>query len=122
MYVMQKLFKKKNTKFYKIISDKTAMGMHTSSSKNVLEKMENFKNEMFDLNETFSFEFSINKFDQIYFNIDLLITTSKKTEALKIGKIVIGSINYCKNIKGFTQMEQMIRDTGNEISEWHKFL
>lgn len=118
MYVSRKLCKKKITKFHKIISQNPS----TKEMQIDLMKIpETSKNNTFDINESFSFDFVMNKFDQIYFNIDLYLTASKKVEAKNLGKIVIGSINYCKNIKGFTQMEQMIRDAGSEISEWHKF-
>ena len=118
MYVSRKLIKKKNTKFHKILSNDQIETQKDASATStaVISKIDTF-----DLNERLSFDFVMNKFDQIYFNIDLYITASKKGEAKNLGKIIIGSINYCKNIKGFTQMEQMIRDSGNEITEWHKF-
>jgi hypothetical protein len=115
MFVSRKLIKKKNTKFHKILSNDL-----TEIQTDATTIVESSKIDIFDLNERFSFDFVMNKFDQIYFNIDLYITASKKVEAKNLGKITIGSINYCKNIKGFTQMEQMIRDSGNEILEWHK--
>jgi hypothetical protein len=115
MYVSHKSFKKKYTKFHKIIS-KNRVSDSTENSKS-----DSNSAIMYNLHETFSFDCAMNKFDQIYFNIDLNITPSKKFQAQKLGKIVIGSINYCTNIKGFTQMEQMLRDSGNEVPVWHKF-
>lgn len=130
MHVSRKQHKKKHTKFYKLDSRNNQQAVDSETNNNDLKKLDKVILQpltqlsplatMYSMNELFIFNCAMSKFDQIHFNIDLHLKASKKDQSQKIGKVIIGSINYCTNIKGFTQMEQMIRDSGNEVLTWHK--
>jgi predicted membrane-bound spermidine synthase len=125
MFVLEKQVKKLRTKLYRInsIYDETTLSYLNASLKNddAFEASDASSVE-FDLNESLIFNCSTNKFAQLYFKIELFIKKKKRKyqNELFIGKIVIGSINYCRTVNGFTQMDQTLRDAGNEVTFWHK--